>query len=233
MMDIAVDLHIHSALSPCADDDMTPNNIVNMALIKGLDAIAITDHNSCRNVEAVIKVAASRLAVIPGMEVQSREEVHLLCYFNDLDKLQDFGALIRSRLPDMANVPQIFGRQLVIDERDEIIGEEEVMLISSVDLFIDEILHEVGIRDGVLIPAHIDRSSYSIISQLGFIPDSFKGHVLELSKACKGMAFDYPKERIIRSSDAHRLWEILEREVFLSVDSLSIMDILKTLSIKY
>ena len=94
-MMIAVDLHIHTALSPCADDDMTPNNIVNMALIKGLDAIAITDHNSCDNVEAVIKVAGDRLLVVPGMEVQTREEVHLLCYFDDLDKLIHFDGIIR------------------------------------------------------------------------------------------------------------------------------------------
>lgn len=228
-MDIAVDLHIHSALSPCADDDMTPNNIVNMALIKGLDAIAITDHNSCHNVEATMRAAGSRTIVVPGMEVQTKEEAHLLCYFDEMDKLLDFGALIMSRLPDMANIPQLFGNQLIMDQGDQVIGEEGNMLISSVDLSIDEVLYEVTMRNGVLIPAHIDRPSYSIISQLGFVPDNLKGCMMEVSKDCGESAFDYPKERLIHSSDAHRLWEILEREVFISVNGLTIMDILNTI----
>ena len=122
-MNIAVDLHIHSALSPCADDDMTPNNIVNMAILKKLDAIAVTDHNSCDNAEAIVKLAGSQLIVVPGMEVETKEEVHVLCYFEDVDKLLDFGELIRTKLPSVANIPQIFGNQLIIDENDQIIGE--------------------------------------------------------------------------------------------------------------
>ncbi len=230
-MDIAVDLHIHSALSPCADDDMTPNNIVNMALLKKLDAIAITDHNSCGNVEAVINVAGSRILILPGIEVQTKEEVHLLCYFGGVDKLLDFGELIESKLPDIVNVPQIFGNQLIMNERDEVIGRKENLLISSVDLSIDEVLDEVYMRDGVSVPAHIDKPSYSIISQLGFVPPSLSKGMLEISRN-KKLSTNYPSHRLFYSSDAHQLWQILERESFLTVDKLSFSDILYVLGHK-
>src|SRR5690554_3641144 len=108
----AIDLHIHSALSPCSDDDMTPNNIVNMALICGLDAIAVTDHNSCDNVEAVIKAANGRIIVVPGLELQTIEEVHLLCYFQDLPSLYTFQEQINCLYDGIPNTPSIFGRQL-------------------------------------------------------------------------------------------------------------------------
>ena len=229
-MDIAVDLHIHSALSPCADDDMTPNNIVNMAQLKNLDAISVTDHNSCDNVEAIIKVADSRILVLPGMEVQTKEEVHLLCYFKNVDKLLNFGERIKSKLPNIANVPQLFGNQLIMDAEDKIIGEREEMLISSADLSIDQVLDEVRSRDGVVVPAHIDRPSYSIISQLGFIPKNFSTGMVEVSRNGTKCSANYPLERSFYSSDAHQLWDILERESFLSVDKLSILDILYTLS---
>lgn len=231
-MKIAVDLHIHSALSPCADDDMTPNNIVNMALLKNLDAISVTDHNSCDNVEAIMKVANSKLIVVPGMEVQTKEEVHLLCYFGDLDRLMDFGELIRSKLPNIANVPGAFGNQLIMDEEDRILGQREQLLISSVDLSLDEILEEVYKREGALIPAHIDRPSFSIISQLGFIPESLRNGMVEISSLDSKYNNKFPKEKILYSSDAHQLGQILERESFLYVDKLSVSDIINALKRK-
>ena len=112
-MEAAIDLHIHSALSPCGDDDMTPNNIVNMAILNGLDAIAVTDHNSCDNVEAVMKSAGERILVIPGMEIQTREEVHLLCYFYDLYSLCSFRNQIESCYDGLANNPSFFGHQWI------------------------------------------------------------------------------------------------------------------------
>jgi len=228
-MKIAVDLHIHSALSPCADDDMTPNNIVNMAILKKLDAISVTDHNSCDNVEAIMKVAKSKLVVVPGMEVQTKEEVHLLCYFKDLDKLLDFGELIRSRLPNIANVPKVFGNQLIIDEKDRVLGQREQLLISSVDLSIEQVLEEVYKRQGALVPAHIDRPSFSIISQLGFIPESLRNGTVEISCRDNKYSDKFTEEKILHSSDAHHLGQILERESFLYVDKLSVSDIICTL----
>lgn len=231
-MKIAVDLHIHSALSPCADDDMTPNNIVNMAMLKKLDAISVTDHNSCDNVESILRVADSKLIVVPGMEVQTREEVHLLCYFTDIDRLWDFGELIRSKLPDITNVPEIFGNQLIMDQKDRIIGQRKELLISSVDLSLEEILDEVNKREGALVPAHIDRPSHSVISQLGFMPESLRHGLVEISRYDNQYTSMFPAEKVLYSSDAHYLWEILERVSFLEVDRLSIPDLICTLARK-
>lgn len=229
-MRIAVDLHIHSALSPCAEDDMTPNNIVNMALLKELDAIAITDHNGCDNVCSAMKVAGSRLVILPGIEVQSREEVHLLCYFAELAALVEFEAVVGYHLHGPANDPTQFGRQLILNERDEVIGEKEKLLISSVDLSIDEIVGEVRRRGGVVVPAHVDRPSYSILSQLGFIPPELGFKMLEISKNGAGFLPQDDKFSYLSSSDAHCLGDILEREVFLFVDDLSAYSLLKSLA---
>ncbi|MGI5851542.1 MAG: PHP domain-containing protein [Clostridiales bacterium] len=228
-MRIAVDLHIHSALSPCADDDMTPNNIVNMAILKKLDVISITDHNSCDNVEAVIKAADSRLIVVPGMEVQTREEVHLLCYFSWLDKLMDFEEVINNKLPNISNVPKIFGNQLIIDDEDKVVGVRDEMLISSTDLSIDQIIEEVWSRNGVVIPAHVDRPSYSVISQLGFIPHTLEDGMVEISDYKNELLRQYPSHKLLYSSDAHELGQILERVSFLTVWDLSVSGILKAL----
>jgi len=227
---IAVDLHIHSALSPCAHDDMTPNNIVNMAILKGLDAIAITDHNSCDNVRAAMMVAGSRLVILPGMEVQSREEAHLLCYFADLAALDEFDSVVRHCLHAPANEPGRFGRQLIINDQDEVIGERNELLISSIGLSLDEIVGEVRRLNGVVVPAHVDRPSYSILSQLGFIPPELAFNMLELSKNSARISSHDSKTSYIFSSDAHCLEDILERESFLLVDDLSVHSIIKSMS---
>ncbi len=229
-MRIAVDLHIHSALSPCAQNDMTPNNIVNMAVLKGLDTIAITDHNSCDNVGAAIAAAGSRLLILPGMEVQSREEVHLLCYFTDLAALNRFESVVRHHFQAPANDPQRFGHQLIINERDEVVGEKRELLISSIDLSIEEVVLEVRKRGGVVVPAHVDRPSYSILSQLGFIPPELGFNTLEVSKSCSGIISHDNKISYLFSSDAHCLADILERESFLFVGELSSNSIIQRLS---
>lgn len=228
-MRIAIDLHIHSVLSPCAGSDMTPNNIVNMSILKQLDAIAITDHNSCNNVEAVMKLADKRLIVLPGMEVQTREEVHVLCYFPTLDKLQDFDKVISNNLPHISNVAEIFGYQYIMNECDEIVGTREQMLLSSVDLSINSLVDEVRSRGGVAVPAHIHRPSYSIISQLGFIPIDLGFGMLEVSQDEINLASGYLQMPCFYSSDAHRLEEILERESYLNIKELTIEAILDTL----
>ncbi|MGI6707045.1 MAG: PHP domain-containing protein [Clostridia bacterium] len=125
-MKAAVDLHIHSCLSPCADDDMTPNNIVNMALLKKLDIISVTDHNSAGNVAAVMEVAKDKdILILPGMEVNSREEVHLLCYFASLDSITAFDRFLYPYIPEVPNHKNIFGSQLLCNEQDKVIGEEK------------------------------------------------------------------------------------------------------------
>jgi hypothetical protein len=233
-MNIALDLHIHSALSPCGDNSMTPNNIVNMASLKGLDAIAVTDHNSSENVEAVIKLGLKKgIVVIPGMEVQSREEVHLLCYFAYLERLLDFQQRIYQNL-DGENRPDFFGRQLIMDESDRLTGHNSRLLIGSVRLSVEQIVTLVNERGGRVVPAHVDKKTNSIISNLGFIPPDLDIKSVEVSrnKDVRQLLIQHSlltKYRIIHSSDAHRLEDILEREFFMEVPDTSVSGIIEQL----
>lgn len=211
-MSFYYDLHIHSALSPCGDEDMTPNNIVNMAYIKGLDVIAITDHNSCRNARAVMTAGKNKVKVIPGMEVTTSEEVHALCYFPDIDAAEDMGEFIYRHMQGVKNNPEIFGRQLVMNEDDEIIGEEENLLVNAVNLDIYEVSAATKSRGGLFVPAHIDKSSYSITSNLGFLPPDLEVDGLEISERGLEKYFNtYVDYGILTSSDAHYLENIAEQ----------------------
>jgi PHP family Zn ribbon phosphoesterase len=234
-MKFAVDLHLHTALSPCGDADMTPNNIVNMALLKGLDMIAITDHNSCANVEAVIDAGRNKgLMVIPGIEVQSKEEVHLICLFKKLEKALAFGGLIYDSLPNIPNNEELFGRQLIMDALDHITGQVEKLLLSSSSYSINEIFELVNKHEGICIPAHVDRPGYSIISNLGFIPPDLKVDIVEFSKKASfeavfnKMPFLKSYKHVI-SSDAHYLWDISEREHFVEMEYISASQLFEAL----
>ncbi|QZY56589.1 PHP domain-containing protein [Crassaminicella profunda] len=234
-MKIAVDFHIHTALSPCGDEDMTPNNIINMCILKGLDAIAITDHNSVENCIACLQVAKNKgIIVIPGMELQTKEEVHLICLFKSIDKALSFQKLVYDKLPVKENNPKLFGRQLIFNKKDEVVGENKRMLIGSSNLSINEVFHEVEKRAGIIIPAHVDRNSYSLIGTLGFIPKELSIKTLEVSKTCNLNTFldkyrYLRKYQFIQSSDAHYLWDILERENFIEVDQKNIGSIFESL----
>lgn len=229
-MKVAIDLHIHSALSPCGDDDMTPNNIVNMAILNGLDAIAVTDHNSCDNVEAVMKVAEGRILVIPGMELQTREEVHLLSYFNDLSSLISFSNELLPFFDGLSNSPSFFGHQWIINELDEITGEMDQALLTSLSISLDDAVELIRRHKGIAVPAHVNKSSYSITSQLGFLPSYLNFRMLEYSQYHEMNFSDFPRCNFIFSSDAHSLGQILDRNMLISVDDLSIDGILETLS---
>ena len=226
-MKYAVDLHIHSALSPCADKEMTPNNIVNMAIVKGLDAIALTDHNSGANLQAVSNCAKnSGLLFIPGMEVETSEEVHLICIFIDVENALEMQRYVYDALPDIKNRDDIFGNQFILDENDHIIGEEDRMLITATSLNTNEVFLLVQQLGGAVIPAHVDRSSYSMISNLGMIPEDLEIKHLEISRNCDKYAFRASKPELdrfslIKSSDAHYLGDILERESFLELKELN------------
>lgn len=217
-MKLYYDLHIHSALSPCGDEDMTPNNIVNMAHLKGLDIISVTDHNSCGNVRAVIKAAEGKIKVIPGMEINTREEVHVLAYFPTLEKAEDMERLIKKELIKVKNDPDIFGRQLIMDENDEIVGEEEMLLVNAVNLDIYEIQKEVKERGGIFVPAHIDRSSYSVLSNLGFLPPDLEIDGIEITeKNFSDLSAMYDRYPLFSSSDAHYLEDIAEKSRFIDI----------------
>jgi len=235
-MKYAVDLHIHSVLSPCADKDMTPNNIVNMAKIKGLDAFALTDHNSCANLKAVsICAESSGLVFIPGMEVETSEEVHLICLLPDVEAAMELQRIVYSALPPMTNRDDIFGRQLIMDNTDNVIAEESRMLLTAVALSTEEVCSVVRQLGGAVIPAHVDRPSNSILSNLGFIPEELGFKYLELSKHCSGADFMAAHTELggygsIISSDAHDLGSILERESFLELPALSPESVIGDLS---
>lgn len=228
------DFHIHTALSPCGDDDMTPNNIVNMAVLKGLDAIAITDHNSAKNVPACIECAKDKpLVVIPGMEIETSEEIHMLALFDNTDALMQLDRIVSKNLPGIKNREDIFGEQIIYDSNDNSIGREENMLVTATALDIAAAAGVVRQLGGVAIPAHIDKSSYSIVSNLGFIPDEQEFSAVEVKDPLKidklSESNKLDKYLIIHNSDAHYLWDIHEKEFFVNVDNISELDIINKL----
>lgn len=250
-MRIFADLHIHSCLSPCADMDMTPANICAMAALKGLAAIAVTDHNSARNLKAAQHAATARgLVLLPGLEIATREEVHLLAYFPTLEQAVSAGEFFSSHLPKTPNVPRIFGKQAVMDERDEKIGEEERMLIAATDVPLGQAVEAVRRLDGLAVPAHINRGANGLLVNLGFFPEGLDFPAVEVCASLnedggllRGQApalrktYSYPEvgedilrgKVILHSSDAHCLGDILEPVFSLEVQTLSAPGILKAL----
>jgi len=234
-MKLYYDFHIHSALSPCGDDDMTPNNIVNMSVLKGLDAIAVTDHNNAANCDACVELGRRNgIIVVPGMEVQTKEEVHVLCLFKTIEKVKSFEAELYKHFEWIPNSEELLGRQLIFDENDELKGEEKRLLIHSVDLSIYALVELAHAHEGLAIPAHIDRKAFSLIANLGFLPPDLKVDALELSKMTAHEKFTaknpmYRNYRFISNSDAHYLHDISERENWLEVDEKNIESIFKTL----
>ena len=212
---IAYDLHIHSSLSPCAEDEMSPNNIVNMAVLKGLEMIAVTDHNSLKQVRTMAKVAKNKIRYIYGVEIESIEAVHLLAYFKDDSKIDDLDIFLEKHLIKQKNNPKYFGNQNICNELDEVIANYDNLLIMSCDLSIDEIstkVHELG---GIIVIAHaLDRNN-SITTQLGFIPSNFKFDAIELKNSQQKIELlkthPHLKDAIfLYNSDAHRLVDINE-----------------------
>ncbi len=230
-MELYYDLHIHSALSPCGDKDMTPNNIVNMSIIKGLDIIAVTDHNSCGNVRAIMEVAGDRLLVIPGMEIETSEEVHIVCYFPDIESCENMGEYVKKHMSGIKNQEEIFGEQLYMDAEDNIIGKEENLMVTATNLDIFQVVEKVREFGGVAVPAHIDRSSYSILSNLGFFPPELVFQTVEITaKNRLKMEKEYvEKYNIISNSDAHYLEDIAEPEFSVDIMSKSAENVIRFL----
>lgn len=229
-MKLYYDLHIHSALSPCGDVDMTPNNIVNMAIIKGLDVIAVTDHNSCGNVRAVMEVAGDRILVIPGMEIETSEEVHVVCYFKDIKSCEDMWEEIKNNMNVVKNDEKIYGKQCYMNSDDEIVGYEENLLVTATNLNIYEVTELAKKYGGVAVLAHIDRTSFSVISNLGFIPPDLDITAVEItSKNLESLKDEYKKYNIITNSDAHYLENILEPEFYIEVLSKTTEEVIRKL----
>ena len=218
------DLHIHSCLSPCADDDMTPNNIAGMAALKGLNIIALTDHNSCKNCPAFFE-ACKRYGIIPvaGMELSTAEDIHLVCLFPELESAMTFDREIEGHLVKIKNRPERFGNQLITDSEDNIIGEAEDLLIMATDLWVGDAIELVKKHGGHIHPAHIDRESNGIVAILGDIPSEYGFSNFEFNDVenIDTYRVRFPfigDDRVLVCSDAHHLWDINEAEFFLMLD---------------
>lgn len=208
------DLHVHTILSPCAEVEMIPPFIVSTAIECGLDIIAITDHNSAENVEAVQKAAeGTHLRVIPGIECEALEGVHLVCLFESASDALEMQEIIYAHLPNLPNKAETFGAQFVVDFEGEFVRYNDRLLLVPTQLTIEEVAEHVKALHGLIIPAHVDRHAYGIYGVLGFLPDDPQFDALEISRhitpeQAKARYQDIGNRMLFRSSDAHRLCEM-------------------------
>ena len=213
MKKVKSDLHLHSVLSPCGDLLITPGEIVKKAKEKNIKVLALTDHNSAENAEVFeYYCGKNNILFIPAMEVETREEIHILCYFPDLISLERWQALVYEHLPGKDNDEDFFGPQIKCDFADEYTEKIAKMLAGAVDLSLDESVKKVFELGGIVVPSHLDRKN-SIISQLGFIPPDLDFETVEISKNISlEKALDkYPQlsnYQIIKNSDSHYLKDI-------------------------
>lgn len=220
------DLHIHSCLSPCGDDDMTPNNIAGMGVLNGLNIMALTDHNTCKNCPAFFK-AARKNGIIPvaGMELTTAEDIHVVCLFPELEVAMAFDEFIGSHRMLIPNRTDIFGFQQIMNENDEVIGEEEYLLSNATDIMIDTVYEIVTEKGGICYPAHVDRDANGIIAMLGTFPDydymEFSTAEFHSAENIDEYNEKYPNLKNtlkVVSSDAHYLWDIKEKKEYFEID---------------
>ncbi|MCI9258267.1 PHP domain-containing protein [Acutalibacter sp.] len=210
------DFHIHSCLSPCGDNDMTPNNLVGMAAVMGLEIIGITDHNTCKNAPAVLAVAQEAgILALPGMELCTAEEAHVVCLFETLEGAMEFDRYIYDTIPHIPNKPEIFGEQRILDQSDQLVGTLEDLLLVSSFVAVDDVKRLAEAYGGTAFPAHVDRDSYSVTAALGSIPPEGGYTVAEVTREAdlEALRAQYPELRgmgIVRDSDSHYLDTLAE-----------------------
>ncbi len=209
------ELHVHTVLSPCAGVKMIPPLIVREALSQGLNLIAITDHNASENVTAVMAAARGEdLTVLPGMELQTEEEVHSICLFDTLEQLQALQDLVDDTLPDVPNEIEFFGEQFIVDETGDFIRRKECLLINSTRLSLEEAFKAVTDLGGLFIPAHVNREAFGLIYHLGFVPPDLDLPAIEISRHItpEEAVRQYPQLAnypLIQSGDVHFLSDFL------------------------
>ncbi|MGE0079240.1 MAG: PHP domain-containing protein [Bacteroidales bacterium] len=235
MTQYRADLHIHSVLSPCADLEMSPVNIVNKAKAAGLDIIAVTDHNSTLHGPLTQQLAARvGLLAVYGAEITTREEVHCVCLLENEEGRKQLQEYIEQNIQRVPNNPDIFGYQVVVNEQEEILEELDYLLHAALTKGINEVeafIHSIG---GIFIPAHADRPKYSLTSQLGFVPPDLNYDAIELSRHITEEKFIsvnpfLSKKRFIRSSDAHFIDQIGTVSTKFEMDNLSFFDLKKAI----
>ena len=218
------DLHIHSCLSPCGDNDSTPDSIAGMGELNGLDIMALTDHNSCKNCPAFFSAAQRHgITAVAGMELTTAEDIHVVCLFETLAGAMEFDKEVEKRRILFPNKSEVFGDQLIMNEQDTVIGVEENLLINATTLPLEEVPALCEAFGGICYPAHIDRESNAVIAVLGAFPTEPKFGFAELHNG--GLIDDYaeiaslPKQNFIVSSDAHYLWDIKEKSDYFFLDA--------------
>ena len=222
-MKLFYDLHLHSCLSPCGSDDMTPNNLVNMAALLGFQLIAVTDHNACANTEAAVRAGcAAGITVVPGMELCTSEEAHIVCLFPTPAAALAFEREVARRSPPVRNRPEIFGRQLVLDADDALLREEDRYLLAAADLGAAEAAERVRALGGACFPAHIDREGYSLLSSLGAIPPEPGYRAVEISPRgdFPSLLRDHPELQhllLLQNSDSHDLAQMPDPQAWVDL----------------
>ncbi|MBK7455960.1 MAG: PHP domain-containing protein [Anaerolineales bacterium] len=234
MKKFRADLHVHTVLSPCAEVEMIPPLIVQKALELNIDIIAITDHNASANVSAVQKAAqGTTLKVLPGMEVQSREDVHLLCLFENLNDLEGWQSAVDESMPDTINHAEFFGEQFIVDEQGEYIRTEPRLLLTSTRFSIDGIFERVNALGGLVIPAHVERTTYGLFPTLGLLSDQWPILGFEISRHTtpEQARMNFPSigsYPLIQNGDVHRLDEFIGSTIFM-IEEPTIKEIRKAL----
>ena len=226
------DLHIHTCLSPCTELNMSPRGILTSAKKKGLDILGICDHNSTENSPGVMKAAEPMdIGILPGMEVTSQEEVHVLAIFDTIKNALEMQKYVYQNLPG-ENDPDAFGMQVIVNEKEEVLGFNDKLLIGATTIPLDEVIRSIHSLGGIAIASHIDREAFSIIGQLGFIPEDLELDALEISprvsyeEAKAVYPYDYP---ITCSSDAHYPDDIGKTFTSFLIEETSVAEIKKAL----
>lgn len=232
---IRAELHVHTCLSPCAEVEMIPPLIVREAIERGIYLIAITDHNSIANIGAVMEAArGSGLNVLPGMEVQTREEVHSLCLFDTLEQAEAFDTWLRKGMPSFPNRPEYFGEQFVVDATGDFVRREDQMLIMSAEYSLSEAFAQVEALDGLFIPAHVNRTAFGLLAVLGMPPADIRVDAMEISRHLtpEKAAQQFPliaRYPLLQGGDAHRLDELLGANKF-TIEHACIAELRKALA---
>ena len=225
---VKTDLHIHSCLSPCGSLEMSPRAIAEKGAELGLGLMALTDHNTALNCRA-FEINCRQNSIVPvfGIEVTSREEAHIVALFETVDAALDFGSFIYEMLPDIENNPEVLGDQIVVNENEEILDEVERYLGSASELSIDNIKTEIRKRNGLFIPAHIDKPVFSIPSQLGFLPpDDYDAVEVFSPVNAEQYSGSYT---VISSSDAHYIDDIGKKNLEIEMEEISFQGLKKAL----
>jgi len=225
------DLHVHTVLSPCADYHMIPELILERARNRGINLLGVVDHNSAENAAAMMAAAVgSGVAVLPGIEVETKEGVHMLTLFDRVDGLMQWQQELYRHLPPRENDERAFGVQLIVDPEGNFMGINRRLLLTAVDLSLEEVIDRSQENGGLCMPAHVDRPANGLLSVLGLVPEGLQSPALEISPRYSPdeALRQFPQlsgRTLIRSSDAHTLEDIGKVTTTLFMEEASVAEL--------